>query len=479
MPAGKSSQTNVMMYTVIIFVALFLIAMICAVIFYVKSENYKIQADNLAGEISDMATPAEQRSLSKIIGKPHSQKSYLGTMNAYLDSMVSAITGKLPEDTTAAVKVNGAVIEINETMEMLGEDVDATYGPEGIDLLQTIVGLKFKLDTANESARKMEQLKNNIQDEFDLAIENFRGEEQQLIAEKNRFQNEADRINASYEELKRLMEQSADEQILAYIDKLKKTESRLTQKNMELLKVQAQLNKTDESLQAALDKLESIKPRPDIEVRAFDPDAKVVSVDAQANVVYLDIGSKDHVYRGLAFAVFDKNVPMPRDGKPKAELEVFEVREKVSAARIVSSSKKNPVIPEDIVTNLIWDSETSNKFVVAGDFDFDHDGRIDHDGKDKIIQLVERWGGRIVKTVSIETDFIVLGTEPQEMTRPSREQIEADPVLEQKYNASLKRIADYNNILDQANTLSVPIFNQRRFFRLIGYETLARKSTPF
>jgi hypothetical protein len=222
-----------------------------------------------------------------------------------------------------------------------------------------------------------------------------------------------------------------------------------------------------------------IKPRPDIEVLAFKPDAAVVSVDMQTNTVFIDAGSKDHVYVGLTFSIYDKNAPVPEDGIGKAEIEVFGVTETVSAARFISSSNKNPVVPEDIAVNLIWDSEKNNSFVVSGNFDFDRDGKVDHDGKEKVQQLIERWGGKVVDEVTIETDFVVLGFEPKPMDKPTREQYEIDPMIEQRYEASMKNVREYNSIIARANTFGVAIFNQTRFLHLIGYDTLAGKSKPF
>jgi len=479
MPVGKPSQGNMMLYTVLTFVGFFLVAAVCAVFFYVKAEDYRAQRDDMAGQLGKLANDREVRELSKTVGKPLAAKTILGTMMTYLDEMVSAVTGELVENATVSVRVNGAKMRINETMALLGEDASGTYGPDGFDLLQTITALKSELEVARSAARNMEELLNETHRNIDVAQENWRLEEQLLIEEKNRFQANADEIQAKYDELKALMQQSADDQIQIYMDKVKNAEDKLKQKNIELLKTQAQLTQTDEALQGSLSRLEEIKPRPDAEVEAYQPDARIVDIDRQTNVVYLDIGSSDHVYRGLTFSVYDKNVPIPEDGKGKAEIEVFHVSDTVSAARINTSSKKNPIVHEDIVANLIWDSKTSNVFVVAGQFDFDRDGRIDRDGKEKVEQLIERWGGHLATEVTINTDFVVLGVPGRSLEKPTRQQVELDPMVEQRYQASVASVQEYDDILSRANTLRVPIFNQSKFIYLIGYESLASKSSPF
>ena len=114
MPAGKSSESSAMLYTVITFVALFLVATTCAVIFYVKAEDFKTQRDVADSTMSKLADSSEQNSLAKIVGKSIKGKSALGTMTVHLDDMVSAVTGQVADETPAAVKVNDAKIEINE-----------------------------------------------------------------------------------------------------------------------------------------------------------------------------------------------------------------------------------------------------------------------------------------------------------------------------------------------------------------------------
>ena len=80
MPPGKQSQSNALLYTVITFVALFIIATTCAVIFYVKAEDYKTQMANDEAIFKKIATSTERNSLAKIVGTPRSGKSMLKTM---------------------------------------------------------------------------------------------------------------------------------------------------------------------------------------------------------------------------------------------------------------------------------------------------------------------------------------------------------------------------------------------------------------
>lgn len=479
MPAGKPSQSNAMLFTVIIFVALFIISTSFAVIFYIKSGEYKAQADDAEREMDAFANRSEQSKIGSLVGKPLKGKSVLGTMVTYLDDMVEAVTGTGPEETTAAVKVNQANMKINEVLEPLKDRLTGATGPRGVDLVETVRQLTAELDALNLSARSTESQLNNVQDDFDLAVKNFSIEEQKLIEEKNRYQAEANRVQEDYDDLKKLMEESADEQIQIAMDKVERSDDKLLQRTTQLQAIQQELDDTKKELGLALNRLEDIKPRPDVDVPAFEPDARIVKIDMETNVVYLDIGSDDHVYRGLTFSVYDQSAPIPEDGKGKAEIEVFYVGRNVCGAQINSSSTKNAIVPEDIVVNLIWDSETSNTFVVAGDFDFDGNGRPEQNGFEKIEQLIERWGGRTVDDISIETDFMVAGTRPPTPPKPSVETLELDPDAGQKYDIAMQKVQDYDMLLRKARELNVPVFNRKRFMHMTGYDSLARRASPF
>ena len=73
--------------------------------------------------------------------------------------------------------------------------------------------------------------------------------------------------------------------------------------------------------------------------------------------------------------------------------------------------------------------------------------------------MIKQWNGRIVKGLTIDTDFIVVGKEPKEMSRPTIQQIENDPEIEETYEKSIAKFNEYQVMLDKANVLSVPVFN--------------------
>lgn len=473
--AVRAAQSNAMKYSLITFVALFLIAATAAVIFYLKSEEYRTQYQNKVEETERIANRSEQANLAKIVGKADSGKSYLATLNQHLNKLVEIIYGQPQEEIPASVKVNQIALEVTRLNEMLGEDINPAYGTQGISLVASIQQLKTALDESRRQLASLQTQYQTLQEDFDAASQNALFTEQTLREETSKYQAYANEVQAKYDELKRMMDTSTEEQIQAFKDRLEQEQARLKQKQLDLETLQAKMDETEASLDTALAKLDGLQPDPDMTAAAFKADARIIRVDLRNGIVYLNVGAENHVYRGLTFAVYDSKAPIPEDGQGKAELEIFQVDQNVSAARMTRSSIKNPVVMGDLVANLVWDPETSNKFVVAGAFDLNGDGLLDTDGRERVREMILRWGGILQDDVTVDTDFVILGNSPAAPQRPRQEDLDMDPTVQQRFDAANLTAQVYDQTLEKARRLSVPIFNQKQFFYLLGYEALASK----
>jgi hypothetical protein len=482
MPAGKRQQTDVMLYTLVAFVGLFIAATTVAVIYYVKFEDQRTIANDSKSELEKWASTSEQRKgLGKIVGTIPRGKSGVGTMVGYLDETVSLIIGGPLEDTSAGVKFDTANRKTTETLELLAQEyIDfENIDPNTTGLIRIIEKIETKLDdTAEELLAKKEDF-NDLDNRFDDAMKANFEKEQTLLAEKEKYQQQVNDRKQDYDELEALMRKTTAEQVQTLMDQRDEARADLDNEHGELLKTQAELKMALGRIEYIQKKIDDIMPPPDSDVAAYKPDGKIVLIDDQTGIVHLDIGSDDRVYRGLTFSVYDKNMPIPKDGKGKAEIEVFDVRKTISAARIIPSKMKRPIILDDIIANLIWDSDKTNVFVIAGEFDLDGDKSIDYDAVVKIKALIQKWGGRVADTVSIDTDFLVLGKAPKVLRKPTFEAIEVDPMATEKYQASVQKAAHYNQVQNRAQAFSIPVFNYERFLYFLGYKTQARTAGAF
>ena len=591
-----------MLYPLISFVGLFIVAITIAIIFYIKDENDRKTAADAQTQLEEIANTSELQKIGTIVGTKQGRKSRLGTMTDYLNEMVSLIVGGLPEVTSAEVKVETAKRQFKETLAMLAgirvpaksitplastnefvellakeqfpkaadsfdekmkkslpaeklaeawkstigqagpfkqqigsrtekqapydvvfvtcefekgpldiklvhnekkqiaglffvpvpQDVLKSYqgnpeqsAPENIDigsidpntigLIGIIERLKAGLDDVKNAKLALKEQFEQTQNRFDDSIAAGAEKEKALMAEKEKYAQQVDSIKKDYNDLQVLMKQTTDQQVQTLLTQ--RDDERTSHKNthQELLKTQAQLGMTEERVK----KLQGKLPSPDRESAMFKPDGKILLIDSQAKIVHLNIGKDDRVYPGMTFSVYDKDMPIPKDGRGKAEIEVFDVEKNISKARIIHSEKKRPVSADDIVANLIWDSGKTNVFVVAGEFDLDNNGEIDPDAADKIKTLIEKWGGKTADTVSADTDFVVLGRIPIVRQKPTSEEMEMYPTAMEKYEESLRRLARYKEIQNKAETLSIPVLNYERFLYLIGYKTQSNKPGAF
>jgi hypothetical protein len=71
---------------------------------------------------------------------------------------------------------------------------------------------------------------------------------------------------------------------------------------------------------------------------------------------------------------------------------------------------------------------------------------------------------------------MIVGVEPAAMRRPTQDELDINPMAQQRYEMSIKKVEVYNQLLDKGANLGIPVFNQKRFLYLIGYETLMNKN---
>ena len=479
MSPAKRQQSDAMLYTLILFVGLFIAATTVAVIYYVKFEDQRTITEKAQRDLQEIATSSELQRIGTIVGAK-TRKSRLATMVDYLDEVVYLIIGGLPEDTSAEVKVNTANRSFKDTLTLAQAHINpASIDPNTTGLVQIVQKLKTELDNTIKALQATEEQLTDVRNDFNDAMVETYNKERAWLTEKDDYRREIDSIKKDYNDLEVLLEQTSEERVQALMAQLSEARANYEQEHQEKLQIQAQLEMTQDKMKRQEDELRKIVPLPDSEVVAHKSDGKIILVDNQAKVVHLNIGRDDRVYPGLTFAVYDKNMPIPKDGKGKAEIEVFSVEKNISAARIIKSEIKRPIILDDIVANLIWDSDKTNVFAIEGEFDLNNDGNIENDAFDKIKTLIEKWGGGVADTISIETDFLVLGSPPSILIRPTITELEMDPMATERYEASRQKFTEYQEIQNKAQALLIPVFNLERFLFFIGYKTQSGTAGAF
>ena len=483
MPARRRKQSNAMLYTLITFVGLFIASTTVAVIYYVKAEENRTSLEEAIRTRDNLANDREQQALGATVGAKKSQESWLGMMIDHFNHTISLILGGVTEPTSAEVKVANADTEVLNALNQAKGYIDIPEpnltDPNIIGLVPVVKQLTAKLKNIVDANDTMHKLLNESEQQLDEANKAHLEAMQMLTAQKEQLQQDVNDIKQKYADLETLLRQTTDEQVQTLRGDLQRTENERTALNETLLKTQGELKLAQGRLQRAQEEVSKIVPGPDPNILAVQPDGKIILIDDQANVVHLDIGRDKHVYPGLTFTVYDRGSSIPNDGKGKAEVEVFDVEENYSAARIIQSELRRPILQGDLVANLIWDADRTNRFVIAGKFDLNQDGSIDPNGASRIRALIEKWGGQVDDNISINTDFVILGQPPEVLPKPTLEQQDVDPQAMAKYDASMQALNRYNLIKSQAQGLWIPVLTYEKFLYFIGYEGQINRTGAF
>ena len=201
---------------------------------------------------------------------------------------------------------------------------------------------------------------------------------------------------------------------------------------------------------------------------------------ADQNTVFINIGRRQSVTKGLTFEVYDKTKGIPPLGNGladtdmpvgKASIEVFNVQDDTAECRVVRLNAGEQLVVGDLVTNLIFDPNIHYNFFVYGEFDLSNSGISSPNDIDIVKRLIAQWGGNIVDHIDINTDFVIMGREPQlpQVTDPN------DVVAQNRNQQAQQAQKRYQDILNQASGLGIPTLNQNRFLYFIGYYDLAKR----
>jgi hypothetical protein len=199
-------------------------------------------------------------------------------------------------------------------------------------------------------------------------------------------------------------------------------------------------------------------------------DGTIVGLNPVASEVFISRGRRDNMVLGMTFEVYSDNTRVSPDADGnyptgKATIEVVRIDENSSVARILRTSRGNPIIEGDKILNPVYDPNKVYQFVVFGNFDTNNDFVFTPQERADIASIVEEWGGVLASDISGETDFVVLGQRP---TLPPAPKID-DPIeIVQRYRRLAQEQRKYDDLFSTASNTGIPVLNQNRFYTLTG-----------
>jgi hypothetical protein len=140
-------------------------------------------------------------------------------------------------------------------------------------------------------------------------------------------------------------------------------------------------------------------------------------------LVWIDIGSADGLLRQTTFSIYDHNENGLSSTKSKGRIEVVNVEEHLSEARILEDMPSNPIISGDIIETPAWSPGQRIHFALAMKMDINKDGVDDYDLVRSIILMNGgvidaelRPDGTRSGNIDPNTRYFVVGERPNEMT---------------------------------------------------------------
>ena len=332
---------------------------------------------------------------------------------------------------------------------------------------QTIADRDAKITDAEKRALDAVTQKTTELGEKDKQIEKIRAEaDAAMEGVKNDRKQQASTVSD--------IEKDRDTERKAHQDAIAKKDVDIAAKAAEIKKLEDRLKVT----QARFDKLRVGVTSPILR----HGDGNIVSLSTtNKEIVYINLGRGQQIIPGLTFEVYDKNRGIPKlgdalgDEQPagKASIEVTRIMDDSCECRVITQQIGQQISVGDIILNVVYDPTIKYNFVVFGRFDLDRNGVSTLQDADIVRRLITQWGAKVSDQITVETDFLIIGTEPVVPTFTQEEL--ADPVNAKKLTDAQKDMDDYLNILQKAKELHIPVLNQNRFLYFTGQSSVIAK----
>jgi len=440
--AKQIGQQSTTMYLLILFVFLFLIGFVLAAVFYSQSKDNQ-----------DLLTQEQQR-----------RAKDKGELDKLKNEQVPALTQKI---TTATLAWDAALKEADEALKLAHAQAYANVG-----LVPAVKGLN---DQVTGNLKRIKELEDRTQEHTDAlakkdgTIAKMKSDQDGEVAKLRQDLRDARTSLAAGLADKDAQLQRAVEEKDAIIKQREQEKAVLAQEKDTLT---VELQKRDVLIRDLQNKLRDEKRGMEPgKIALRKPDGRIAKVLPDQQLIFIDLGDADNIKPGLPMAVYAKETGIPQTGEGKAKLVVVNVGPTTSECRIVEAPKDEPIVEGDLVANIVFDTSRVHDFVVEGEFDLYGEGRPDPLGSRRVRKLIEDYGGKLAETVSVDTDFVVMGEEPP---RPPQPAADAPPADFRIYQDKMKKYNRYKQIQAVAITLQIPVLNTTRFLAFSGYVPMKR-----
>jgi hypothetical protein len=452
-------------YGLIAFVALWVIATVFAILFYVKWSQTDKELQDANRAFKEIASKTEISTIGSAIKNESSDKASTALKIAQneIDAMKTMLVGSktVPFSEVEGqiqTALRGAGVSEKESAKSAIASLAADRDGKNklyADLKKQFDDISVQISTATSQQRdnvqRLQKDLETLRGQLTAANENLAKAEAARNEAVAKGQSDLDTLNAKNEDARR--------QTVLEAERSKNQIAELTQEVKDL--------------QIKLGNL-----RPGNKVAVGEPDGTVLRVSPTNGEVYINLTrTADHVVPGLTFTVYDPRLGVrygtneaPNLGK--GSIEVIEPGTTSSLCRITKAVEGESIQVGDLIANPVYHNSKLRKtrFVISGDFDLDGDGVATADERERLVRLITSWGGIVEDKVSTQTDYVVMGTRPAAPSLPVGDE-GATTTPGSTVDERTKQQQAYEALTADASRLSIPILNATRFFAMIGYNS--------
>lgn len=445
-------------YLLVAFVILFLLAMATAVLFWVQTDNLKERLAELEGTYRRVVSPQELTNPSQAIrdmlteyDRGPQRLTVLTQMSEQIGDLTAIVTGQRTTYAIARTQAEGLA-------QATGSAIGRGLVTEARELNQDLAETRSELQAMNDKNSELQDLIGQKDKTIDELTASFTAEIQQLKDDKLALDEKLRQAHESYVEEQRRFKAELEQT---------RTElnMEIANKNQQLRDSVVNLDAKDQTIERLRGELDKKRGAGGADVAARKSDGQVLQAKSMEGVCYVNLGSANRVTPGLTFTVYPSG-GIPESGEGKAKIVVTQVKDTISECRIVEQSVDNPIVAGDLIGNVAYDPQRTYTFVVEGRFDLRGKGHYSAEDAKEVKLLVQRYGGQVADQVDVQTDFVVLGAEPERPLIPSENAPETTWAV---YQAQMRDFSRYQETVEAAQSMHVPILNTNRFLAMIGF----------
>lgn len=476
-PARGGGITTVHIW-LIVFVALWLVSMVLAVLLFTGREELLASAESAREEAQKYMRKNEAGRYGPFLSRADEGQSLATVLD---NERIAALQLIGVDETTNAAAAAKLVSEMIPSLSEGSPKGAELPDLEGADLISIVKKLAAAWQAQAQAVADASKRLND-------AMRELRGATDRRVAEETGFKQALGEVGSTLQRVQAETDKSLDEkndqikefgrQLVKARDELEKPLARQLE---DLKQAENKIEQLRKKLQLAHDQLTQFRPKVASLDLASQADGEIIRAETGEEMTFINLGQENHLTLGLRFQVFSASSEVDQSGRGKATIEVVRINPTTSACRIVESNPANPILAGDHVVNVVYARDRKYQFVVEGEFDIDRDGRSDGQDTDRIKAWIRAWGGqvvdlppRIAKSVGdlgLETvDFVVLGGPPP--SPPSAKKGERISPEERVRNDTMQRVLDrFFAIKGEAKDLSLAVLTQSQFLHFIGYGT--------